>query len=283
MNLDNLYQNHKTKTFISPAFLFPLIPTANEPDTKSYFNLEVPNMPNTNFIKNIADKKITEEVHNAFTRYSLGEFTKEPFVIKQKKGEIKVSAGFEYLNFFHKFLSENLKGEIELDGTIESVHDLSPVFAKYKIESEDKHRFGKSGSKYTFTAKVSSDTYKKLVEELFGEYLLFHVNSSGGKLKVKKQSTPKLGSPTDNFVTLILTDAFVPAFKEDYLFDADAKKFNEIIINNIYFIDNIQLDEKLLQSDATAARKKAQREGEIQRKITVDGKVVKDYKITFKV
>ncbi|MEK6845388.1 MAG: hypothetical protein AABY26_01405, partial [Nanoarchaeota archaeon] len=145
------------------------------------------------------------------------------------------------------------------------------------------NRFGKSGSKYIFTAKLSPDTYKKFVEELFGEYLLFHVNSSGGKLKVKKQSTPKLGSPTDKFVTLILVDALASVFKEDYLFDVDAKEFNEIIINNTYFINNIQLDNKLLQSDAKAARKKAQREGEIQRKITVDGKVVKDYKIKFKV
>ncbi|MFA6460753.1 MAG: hypothetical protein WCV90_00670 [Candidatus Woesearchaeota archaeon] len=240
-------------------------------------------MTTTNFIKKIFDKQITEEVHNAFTRYSLGEFEKEPVEIKVGKKDVKVQTGFEYLNFLHRFLTENLKGEVEIDGSIESVRDISPVLNKYKIDFEDKSRFGKSGKKYMFTAKVSADTYKKLVEELFGEYLLFNVNFEGGKLKVKKQNTPKLGSPTDNFVTVNLPHSLMPALKSDYLFDVEAKDFTALTINNHYHVENINLDEKLLMKDAALARKQATREGEISRKITVDGKVVKDYKIKFKV
>lgn len=240
-------------------------------------------MTNTNFIKKIVKTEITEDVHNAFVRYSLGEFVKEPFVVKQKKGELKVSTGFEHLNFMHRFLAENVKGEVQLDGVIESVRDLSATLSKYKIEFEDKSRFGKSGKKYTFTTKLSADSYRKLVEELFGEYLLFNVAFNGSKLKVKKQSTPKLGSPTDNFVTLNLSSELLSAFKADYLFDVDAKEFNEIIINNTYLINKIDIDEKLLGKDAALARKQAKREGEMVRKITVDGKVVKEYKIKFKV
>mgnify|MGYP001611567263 CR=1 FL=1 len=67
--------------------------------------------------------------------------------------------------------------------------------------------------------------------------------------------------------------------KIDYLFDVDAKEFNEIIINNIYLVNKIDIDEKLLDKDAALARKQAKRDGEIVRKITVDGKVVKEYKI----
>lgn len=239
-------------------------------------------MRNTNFIQKIVNNEITEEVHNAFVRYSLGEFVKEPFVIKQKKGEFKISAGFEYLNFLHQFLAENVKGEVELDGVIESVRDLSAMLSKYKIEFEDKSRFGKSGKKYTFTTKISTEFYKKMVEELFGEYLLFNVAFNGGKLKVKSQSTPKLGSPTDNFVTLILSSWLFPAFKADYLFDVDATEFNEIVINNTYLVNKIDLDEKLMEKDAALARKQAKREGEIVRKIIVDGKIIKEYKIKFK-
>jgi len=236
----------------------------------------------TNFIKKIADKNVSEEVHNAFTRYSLGEFNKEPFVLKLKKGELKVSAGFEYLNFFQRFLAENIKGEVELDGTIETVKDLSDTLSKYKIEFEDKNRFGKSGSKYIFKVKLSVSDYKKLVEELFSEYLLFNVNFTGGKLKVKNQTTPKLGSPTDNFVTLILPESMVSTFKADYLFDVN-ENFTDLTIAHTYFVNNILLDEKLLKTDANLARKKALREGEIVRKITADGKVIKDVKIKFKV
>jgi hypothetical protein len=240
-------------------------------------------MTNTNFIQKIVNNEITEDVHNAFVRYSLGEFVKEPFVVKQKKGELKVSTGFEYLNFLHRFLTENVKGEVELDGVIESVRDLSGVLGKYKIEFEDKSRFGKSGKKYTFTTKLSADSYRKLVEELFGEYLLFNVAFNRGKLKVKKQSTPKLGSPTDNFVNLIISSELSSVFKADYLFDVEVKEFNEIIINNTYLVNKIDIDEKLLEKDAALARKLAKREGEIVRKITVDGKVIKDYKIKLKV
>lgn len=240
-------------------------------------------MGSTNFIKKIVNNEITEDVHNAFVRYSLGEFVKEPFVVKQKKGEFKVSTGFEYLNFLHRFLAENVKGEVELDGVIESVRDLSAVLSKYKIEFEDKSRFGKSGKKYTFTTKISAESYLKLVEELFGEYLLFNVGFNGGKLKVKSQSTPKLGSPTNNFITLILSSELFPAFKMDYLFDVEVKEFSEIVINNTYWITKINLDDKLLEKDAALARKQARREGEIARKITADGKVIKEYRIKFKV
>ncbi len=240
-------------------------------------------MTNTNFIKKIVNNEITEEVHNAFVRYSLGEFVKEPFVVKQKKGEFKVSSGFEYLNFMHKFLASNVKGEVELDGVIESTRDVSATLSKYKVEFEDKSRFGKSGRKYTFTTKLSVDLYRKLVEELFGEYLLFNVGFNGGKLKVKSQSTPKLGSPTDNFVALTLSSELLSAFKADFLFDVDSEEFNEIVINNTYLVNKIDIDEKLLEKDAALARKQAKREGEIVRKITVDGKVVKEYKIKFKV
>ncbi|MFH0700801.1 MAG: hypothetical protein V2A62_00020 [Candidatus Woesearchaeota archaeon] len=240
-------------------------------------------MSTTNFIKKIFDQQISEEVHAAFTRYSLGEFEKEPMEVKVSKKEVKIQTGFEYLNFFHRFLTENLKGEVEIDGSIESVRDISPTFKKYNINFEDKSRFGKSGKKYMFTTKVSTDTYKKLVEELFGEYLLFNVNFTGGKLKVKKQNTPKLGSPTNHFVTIIIPLNLLSALKADYLFDVEAKDFTALTINNNYHVNNINLDEKMLMKDAALARKQATREGEIHRRVTVDGKVVKDYKIKFKV
>ena len=48
-------------------------------------------------------------------------------------------------------------------------------------------------------------------------------------------------------------------------------------------MENIDVDNKLLAKDADLARKKAIRIGEISRKLTVDGKVVKEYKVKFKV
>ncbi|MBI2661866.1 hypothetical protein HYX11_00210, partial [Candidatus Woesearchaeota archaeon] len=195
-----------------------------------------------------------------------------------------VQGGFEYLNFMQRFVAENVKGDVEVDGVIETVKDLSSVFKKIGVKFEEERRFGKSGSKFVLPAqKISKETYKKLVNELFMEYLLFNVKAEGVLLKVKKKTTPKLGSPTDKFVTLKLPSSFMSTFKEDYLFDVDVKDFKDLVIEHKYFVENIDVDDKLLAKDAELARKKAIRIGEISRKLTVDGKVVKEYKTKFKV
>ena len=63
----------------------------------------------------------------------------------------------------------------------------------------------------------------------------------------------------------------------------EVKDFKDLVIEHKYFVENIDVDNKLLAKDADLARKKAIRIGEISRKLTVDGKVVKEYKVKFKV
>lgn len=237
----------------------------------------------TNFIKNIVNKKITEEVHNAFTRYSVGEFVKEPLLFKVGK-DITVAGGFEYLNFFHRFVAEKVKGDVQISGTIETVKELNEILKKLGLKYALGRRFGKPGAKYVLAEqKVSSATYKRLVEELFTEYLLFNVSFEGGMLKVKSQTTPKSGSLTEKFVTLKLPLDWLDMVREDYLFDLGKDKFSQATVEQTYFVEDVAVDEKLMAKDANSARKKAVRSGEIHRKVTVDGKIVKDYKIKFKV
>jgi len=241
-------------------------------------------MATTNFIKKIFDKDISEEVHNAFTRYSLGEFVKEPFLVKVKGSGIMVQGGFEYLNFFQKFVAENVKENVTVSGTIETVKDLSAALKKLGVDFENERRFGKPGSKFVLSSqKMSKDNFKKLISELFTEYLLLNVVFDGGELKVKSQTTPKMGSPTDKFVTLKLSKDWLKVLKDDYLFDVDGKDFNELTINQTYYVEDIEVDEKLLAKDSDLARKKALRKGEIKRSVMVDGKKVKEYSIKFKV
>lgn len=237
-----------------------------------------------NPIKSIAEQNITEDVHNAFTRYSIGEFTREPFVIKASAKEIVIKAGFEYLNFLHRFFAEQSSGEVEIEGVIESVRDLSSALKTFDLEAEEKKRFGKAGSKYTLKPHVlSAAAYKKLVEELFAEYLLFNAAGKQGQLKVKSYTTPKLGSPTNEFVTLKLDASLLQAVKNHFLFDIDLKAFSTVTIEHTYYIHNIEIDEKLLANDAARARKEALWIGEIKRKITADGKMIKEYIIKLKV
>ena len=241
-------------------------------------------MVTTNFIKKIVDKAVSEEDHNAFTRYSLGEFVKEPFTLKTDKNGLIIKGGFEYVNFFHQFLAENVREPVQVEGVIESVHDLGSDLKKIGVQYEEDRRFGKSGKKFVLSPqKVSPETYKKMVKEFFADYLLFNVIFSGGELKLKKKTTPKLGSPTKDFIKIKVPDTLVKAFQTDYLFDIDSSPFKQLAIEQTYAVHDIDVDLKLLQKDANLARKKAFRSGEIKRKITVDGKVVKEYIIKFKV
>ena len=86
----------------------------------------------TNPIKKIIDKQVDFKVHRAFSRYSIGEFEKEPIQVKKSK-QITIQMGFEYLNFIQDFLANNLKEEAEIQGVIESVQDLKPFLTKLGI------------------------------------------------------------------------------------------------------------------------------------------------------
>ncbi len=234
-----------------------------------------------NFLKKIVDKKITDDVHHSFSRYSVGEFNKEPFVVKVQKLDWKVETGFEHLNFIHMFLAEHLSGTVKVEGVIETVRNISEVLDSLQIGFSSDKRFGKPGEKYAISETIPAASYKKLVTALASEYLLFGVAFEGGLMKVKGKSTPKLGSRTDKFVTIKLPMSLSKAFSEEYLFDCPAV-FKELIINHHYFIEKIDVDDKLLAKDPAMARKKATRQGIITRTIVVDGKEVKSTKIPFK-
>ncbi|MBS3118178.1 hypothetical protein J4417_00665 [Candidatus Woesearchaeota archaeon] len=223
-----------------------------------------------NFIKNIFEKKITPRTHQAFIRYSLGEFEKETFTITKSKG-IKVSAGFEYLNFMQEFLSGLVKQKATLSGLIETVNNLEQPLQSLSLAFNPAKRFGKSGAKYVFDSQeISVATYKKIVDNFFGEYLLLSVQSPEGEIKVKSKNTPKIGSSTEGFVTLLLPLTSEKLFHEEFLFDIN-KDFKKAVIKHTYFVDDIKVDEKLFKTNPDKARKEAKRKIRIKRVVELDG------------
>ena len=72
------------------------------------------------------------------------------------------------------------------------------------------------------------------------------------------------------------------SFQKDYLFDID-QDFSLALINQTYFIDSIDINEKLLATDAEKARKEAKRIGKIKRVITLDDKRFKETEIKINV
>ncbi len=235
-----------------------------------------------NFIKNIFEKKITPRTHQAFIRYSLGEFVKEAFTITNSK-TIKVSAGFEYLNFMQEFLSSLVRQKATLSGVIETVNDLDQPLQGLGLAFTSAKRFGKPGAKYVFDSQeISAATYKKIVNNFFGEYLLLSVQSPEGELKIKSKNTPKIGSFTEGFVTLILPSASEKEFHEEFLFDI-SKDFKKAVIKHTYFVDDIKVDEKLFKTNPQKARKEAKRKIRIKRVVELDGQMYKESTVSAEV
>lgn len=228
-----------------------------------------------NFIKNIFEKKVTPRTHQAFIRYSLGEFEKETFTITKSK-TLKVSAGFEYLNFMQEFLSSLVRQKATLSGVIETVNDLDTPLQGLGLAFTSAKRFGKPGAKYIFDSQeISAATYKKIVDNFFGEYLLLSVQSPEGEIKIKSKNTPKIGSSTEGFVTLILPLTSEKAFHEEFLFDL-SKDFKKAVIKHTYFVDDIKVDEKLFKTNPDKARKEAKRKIRIKRVVELDGQIYKE-------
>ncbi len=235
-----------------------------------------------NFIKNIFEKKITPRTHQAFIRYSLGEFEKETFTVTKSKA-IKVSAGFEYLNFMQEFLSGLIKQKATLSGLVETVNDLEKPLQSLGLTFIIAKRFGKHGAKYVFDfQEISAPTYKEIVNNFFGEYLLLSIQSPEGELKVKSKNTPKIGSSTEGFVTLILPLTSEKVFHEEFLFDI-SKDFKKAVIKHTYFIDDIKVDEKLFKINPDKARKEAKRKIRIKRVVELDGQMYKESTVSVEV
>ncbi|MBW3018105.1 hypothetical protein KY325_03030, partial [Candidatus Woesearchaeota archaeon] len=170
-----------------------------------------------NFIRLIAQNKVDKTVHHAFTRYGPGEFVKEDFIAKKSGKNIKIWGGFEYTNVLLKFVASLCSGEISLKGTIPTTRDVGSELKALGVDFEEKRRFGKSGSKYEIDAKLSADKARKLIDNLFEFYLLLDLNCGNYSVKVKKKETPKIGSPTDKFVTAVIDIKDLKKFVDEFL------------------------------------------------------------------
>jgi hypothetical protein len=224
-----------------------------------------------NFIRKIAQNQVDEETHNAFVRYSLGEFEKEDYVIKVTGKNLKIGGGFEWVNVLLKFTCSLCEGEVELSGAIPTMKEITPILDKYGVQYEAKRRYGKSGTKYELKATMPAGKALEMLQELSNNYLLINLKSEGRTVKIKKMETPKPGGLVPKFVLVTLKKEDADKVRQEFLFDIDVGDFKEAIINHTYKITDINVDEALLEQDPARARKEAKRKGIIYRKVVVDG------------
>ena len=223
-----------------------------------------------NPIRNIYNNKIDEYIHRKFVRFSLGNFEREKIIIRIGKKDIKINAGFEYVDVFFRIMSELVKENISINGVIVTKKDILNELNEFGIEP-----IKVTGKKYTIKTDLDTNKFKQFVEKFGNYFLLLNMKSGNYTISVKK-SVPKPGKIVENFVKAKFDIKDLKTIKEEFLFDVDIdlKKAKKIEIKQTYIIDELIVPDEY-KNDFEKARIMAKRKGRIVREIDVDGNKIK--------
>ena len=228
-----------------------------------------------NFIKKVAENKIDELTHMAFTRYSPGTFEKTSLKVRNQSTGIKISAGFEYLNAIENFVLSLCDGKVKVHGEIITPREeLRDRLTEAKIDFTEEPKRGMRGAKlYKFVIKgeYPAKDIKKLFEQINDCFLMFDLSCGKRATKVKKKTPPKIGKDSPTYITATLPKEDLDIVVKEWLFDVKPEKFKLAELKHTYDINDVIVDEKLLAKDPSEARKKAKRKGTIHREAIIDG------------
>jgi len=212
------------------------------------------------FIRRIKEGNIDKQIHNVFSRFSLGEYDREHVYITNTK-KLKVQTGFEYAFDLYKMLVKGQHGDVVGKGVIQSSKKIEQEILATGIEIDSSR-----GKKYKVSFTLSVDAFLSMLDTLSDYFLLFTCSINERKLKVKP-GLPKPGSLKEKLCTLQIPkdDSII----HDFLPDANLMG-KKIEVATVYNIQEIIVPEEY-KDDYAMARKMAQRKGFIKRTITVDG------------
>ena len=141
-------------------------------------------MTSKNFVQKIVDNEVDSIVHDRFRRFSLGDFEREPVLIKVTSKAVQVQTGFEYAIDLFNLVSEMLvdyKENLVGDGVIvSSTKSLDNVLEEVGIKVKSSR-----GKKYNITFDLSVEDFKKAVEKLSSYILILKFSIDGLNLKMK--------------------------------------------------------------------------------------------------
>lgn len=228
------------------------------------------------FIKKIFEKKIDEVVHKQFTRFGRGAYTKKAVINVSIKGgkEIVISTSYELANDISEFIT-TLDKKIKVNGIVLS-KEKNQILSKFGSEKEKARLF-----EYTFDKEISSEDFKKIIQESY--FTLLDCKFNGGEYVVKK-TLPKPGKGSegkvnDKFCVLKLDIKFLEIVKKEFLFDLNedlSKNFKKISCEHRYQINEIKIPDNLKnEKNPEKIRLGALRIGKIERIIIIDGKEIK--------
>ena len=226
-----------------------------------------------NFIKKVFDKKIDEDVHMQFQKFSRGEFRNRAIVkVKKVKDKYTISTTAEFANELVRLIAEKLgNNKTKVTGAIISTLDLGK-----QIDFNTRKQF--MGIKqYGIEREISGKEILEMLEKFPKVFFALSFSSGEDVLKIKakapKSAKPKNKdeAPVPDFCKLITTDEKIA---KDFVWETNDFKLAEIFHD--FIIESIVVPNSLKEEkDFAVVREKSLRKGKIIRRTIIDGKETK--------
>jgi len=216
-----------------------------------------------NFIKKIFENKTDDSVHDQFVRFSIGDYYPRAVLQVKSGATTKFKSGFEFGNDFIKFITENVKGDIEVSGKIFAKKDFDSALVKDKVK--------KKGF-YVGTIKqtISTSNFSKFYKEIEQAYLLLNIKGKDFSLKIKQAPHNPRGKYKEDFCKFDIKGDLAKVATKEFLFDVESS-FKQAIVKHRFLIDNVEVP-KEFEKDLAMARLMARRIGKVIRELAIDDK-----------
>jgi hypothetical protein len=223
-----------------------------------------------NFIRKVFEKKIDEDVHGQFQKFSRGEFRNRAIIkVKKVKDKYTISTTAEFANELVRLVAERLGNEkTKVKGAVISTLDLAK-----EITFQSRKQF--MGIKqYGIDKEMSGDEIIELLKKLPKVFFALTFDSGKGdilkiKAKAPKSAKPKNKdeAPVPDFCKLITNDEKIA---RDFIFEKSDFKLAEIAHD--FMIEEIVVPEELKkEQDFLIIREKSLRKGRLIRRAVIDG------------
>lgn len=227
-----------------------------------------------NFIKRVFDKKIDDETHAQFQKFSRGEFKNRAIIkIKKVKEKYTVLTTSEFANEFVKIVAEKLGNEkTNVSGVLVSTADLGN-----QIDYQSKKQF--MGIKqYVLNKEMSGNEIVGLIEKFPKVFFALSFDSGKGDILKIKAKAPKSAKPKNkdeapkpDFCKLITNDEKII---KEIIWESDFKNaeiFHDFIIESIVIPESIKKEK-----DFAIVREKSLRKGKVVRRGMIDDKEINE-------
>jgi hypothetical protein len=227
-----------------------------------------------NFIKKIFDKKIDEDVHLQFQKFSRGEFRDRAIVkVKRIGSKYTISTTAEFANEFVKDLAKKLgSNKTKVTGSIIGTNDL-----KGELEFKKISQF-QGVKNYSIEQEMTGNEIVNLMEKFQKNFFALSFSAEGDILKIKpkapKSAKPKNKNeaPNPDFCKFITMDERIGKS-----FVWEKSDFKDALIAHDLMIESIVVPDELKnEKDFAVVREKSLRKGKIIRRAVIDGEEMKE-------